>query len=268
MFIYFLTAFFVFLLGLCIGSFLNCLIYRLEEEKTIKGRSFCPHCRHTLIWKDLLPVLSFLVLRGKCRYCKKKISFQYPAVEILTGLVFLLIFINQFSSQQEILSISFSGIARTSFLFYITSSLIAIFVYDLKHFLIPDKILFPATAVALLYRIAESPHLIGNYILAVLIGSAFFLSVFLISKGQWIGFGDVKLAILLGLILGFPKIILGLFLAFFFGAIIGVIMMVFQKRGLKSEIPFGPFLIIGTAISFFWGSQMIDWYLGMLIFAP
>jgi prepilin signal peptidase PulO-like enzyme (type II secretory pathway) len=112
-----------------------------------------------------------------------------------------------------------------------------------------------------LYRVFEFQIL--NYLLAVLIGSGFFLAIFLVSKGVAMGFGDVKLAILLGLLLGFPNILVGLFLAFFFGAIIGIIMMFFGKKGFKSEIPFGPFLITGTFLAMFWGQQIISWYLNL-----
>jgi len=153
-----------------------------------------------------------------------------------------------------------------AFLFYIASALIIIFIYDLKHYLIPDKVLFPAIAVALLFRLLENLYLMPNYLLAVLIGSGFFLAIFLISKGRAMGFGDVKLAILMGILLGWPNILVALFLAFFLGAIIGLILMIFKGKGLKSEIPFGPFLITGTFIALFWGQQLVNWYLTVFNF--
>lgn len=258
MFVNYLLDFFIFIFGVCIGSFLNCVIYRLEQEKTLKGRSFCPHCKHTLFWHDLFPVFSFLFLRGKCRYCHKKISLQYPIIEVATGILFVLIF----------LSLGFdwslnSGIfdfIRLCFWFYIASALIIIFIYDLKHYLIPDKVLFPAIIISLIYNIINWQG-IFNAFLAIIISAGFFLIIFLISKGKWMGFGDVKLAILMGLLLGFPNILTALFLAFFFGAIIGVILMIFGKKGLKSEIPFGPFLIAGTFLAILWGPEIINWYL-------
>ncbi|MEI7424796.1 MAG: prepilin peptidase [Candidatus Staskawiczbacteria bacterium] len=250
---------FVFLTGLCIGSFLNCLIYRLEEEKTLEGRSFCPHCKHTLSWKDLFPVFSFVFLLGKCRYCKKSISWQYPLVEIATALLFLAIFVA--NSQYTI-----NNAINIIYLFYIFSVLIVIFVYDLKHYLIPDKVLFPAilvTFISIFLPTCNIQHVVFSF-LAVLVGSGFFLLIFLLSKGQAMGFGDVKLAILMGLLLGFPNILVALFLAFFFGAIIGLILLFLRKKGLKSEIPFGPFLIAGTFIAIFFGNQIIQWYLNFL----
>ena len=271
---------FVFIFGLCIGSFLNCVIYRLEQKKSLKGRSFCPHCEHTLSWQDLVPVFSFLFLRGKCRYCKKSISLQYPAVELATGLLFLLIFNFKFLIFKQFLIFNFINIL---FLFFISCFLIIIFVYDLKHYIIPDKVLFPAIGVAFVYRLFENLVIrhwalienwklkignsatISNFLLAALISFGFFLFIFLISRGRWMGFGDVKLVILMGLLLGLPNIFVALFLAFFFGAIIGLILMVLGKKGLKSEIPFGPFLITGTFMAMLWGKEIIQWYLSIFV---
>ncbi len=240
---------FVFILGLCAGSFLNCVIYRLEKEKKMTTRSYCPKCKKQLEWRDLVPVLSFFILKGKCRSCKKPISWQYPIVEISTAAIFLLIFNFQFSI------FNFENIASLIFYWAINCFLIIIFVYDLKHYLIPDKVLFPAIIIALIYDLFAI-----NYLLAAAVASGFFLVIFLISKGCWMGFGDVKLAVLMGLLLGLPNVLAALFLAFFFGAIIGLILMVFDKKNLKSEIPFGPFLIAGTFIAMLWGPQIIQWY--------
>ena len=243
----------LFIFGLFIGSFLNCVIFRLEKrEGFLKGRSYCPHCRHPLAWYDLIPVLSFIILRRRCRYCQKTISWQYPLVEIATGLLFLLIISYQLS------------IITYIYYLIIACFLIVIFVYDLKKFIIPDKVLFPAIAISLLYLIINNQLSIINYLLSALGAAVFFLVIYLLSKGKWLGFGDVKLAILLGLILGWPKILLALFLSFVIGGIIGVGLIVFLKKKLKSEVPFAPFLIIGTLIAFFWGQTIINWYLSLM----
>lgn len=279
MFIVILANFFVFLFGLCIGSFLNCIIYRLEQEKTLKGRSFCPECKHNLSWKDLFPVFSWVFLGGKCRYCKKKISIYYPIIELVSGVLFVLVF--NFLGFDWKLKIGNWKLIELCLMFYITSSLIVIFVYDLKHYLIPDVVLFPAIIITFLYRLFENLFIgsfignwelkIGNftplisYFFAVIIASGFFLIIFLLSKGRAMGFGDVKLAILMGLLLGFPNILVALFLAFFFGAIIGIILMVFNRKSFKSEIPFGPFLITGTFITLFFGEKIINWYFKMFL---
>jgi len=259
---------FIFLLGLCIGSFLNCAIYRLETKKTLQGRSFCPKCKKQLLWQDLIPVFSFLFLGGKCRRCKKKISWQYPIVEIVTATLFVLIFWSLGFGWD--LGFGIWDFIKLCFMFYFASVLIVIFVYDFKHYEIPDKVLIPAIAISFIYCALFDFGGILNHLLAVLIGSGFFLSIFLISKGKWMGFGDVKLAVLMGLLLGVPNILLALFLAFLFGAIIGVILMVLpfsktgEKKSLKSEIPFGPFLITGTFFAILWGPKIINWYLNLL----
>ena len=245
----------IFIFGLAVGSFLNCVIYRLEQKKSfLKGRSYCPSCKHVLAWHDLIPVISFFILRGKCRYCGKKISWQYPAVEIATALLFLLIFNFQFS------------IFNICFLFFVSCFLIIIFVYDLKHYIIPDSVIYPAIIITFLYNLILNPSfLVQNSILAGIGASLFFLLIYLISRGKWLGFGDVKLALFMGLFLGFPAIISALFFSFLIGAIIGIILILLKRKGLKSEVPFGPFLIIGTYIALFWGERIINWYFRLII---
>ncbi len=266
-----LVYIFVFFFGLTVGSFLNCVIYRLEEGKSfLKGRSFCPHCKHQLSWQDLIPVLSFLILKGKCRYCKKPISWQYPIVEIATGLLFLLIFNFQFS---------ISNYLNLIYYLIISTLLIVIFVYDFKHYVIPDKIIYLAIGLALIYQlfgILNFGHWdlfrnwkleIGNLqpllnpLTSAILASAFFLLIVLISHGRWMGMGDIKLAFLMGLFLSSSKILVALFLAFLVGAIIGVGLILSGKKTLKSEVPFGPFLVTGTFIALFWGENIIKWYL-------
>ena len=234
-------ALIVFLFGLAVGSFLNCVIYRLEKNKSfLKGRSFCPNCRHKLSWQDLIPIFSFLFLKGKCRYCQKNISFQYPVVELATGILFVLCFLFH----------------APYYLFIIIPFLVVIFVYDLKHCLIPDKVIYPAILIALIFNFT-------NW-LSALSAAAFFLTIVLISRGRWMGIGDISLGFLMGLLLGFPNILLSLFLAFAIGAIIGLGLIAAGKKSLKSEVPFGPFLIAATLIAIFWGEKIINWYLNLL----
>jgi|SRR3989344_177017 len=259
--------FYIFLFGLIIGSFLNSVIYRLERDKSLGGRSYCPNCKHELKWIDLFPVFSYIFLKGNCKYCNKKISIQYPLVEIATGLMFLLIFNHQLPI------ISLQDLIALCFMFYISCSMITIFVYDLKYFIIPDKVLLPAIVVTFLYQLFLNFNLlILNYFWAGLISFLFFWIIFFISNGEWMGFGDCKLVVLLGLLLGFPNILIGLFLSFFFGAIIGLIFIFSSISfggkvvGLKSQIPFAPFLILGMFVAMFWGQQIISWYLNFLIF--
>jgi prepilin signal peptidase PulO-like enzyme (type II secretory pathway) len=255
----------VFILGLIIGSFLNCVIYRLEEEKSfLKGRSFCPHCKHILNWGDLIPVFSFIFLKTRCRYCREKISFQYPLVELATGLLFVSLLNYGFLSPFYIL--------HSIFFILFSCFLIIIFIFDLKHYIIPDKVIFPAIITALIYNlyllfISHYPlSTILNNFYAAFGAALFFLIIVLATKGKGMGVGDIKLAFFMGLLLGLPNILVALFLAFLIGAIIGLGMIALKKKTLKSEIPFGPFLILGTFIALFWGSNLINWYLNLFLF--
>jgi len=257
----FFIYFFVFFFGLAAGSFLNCLIHRLPSgEGFLISRSYCLYCKHKLVFTDLIPVLSFLILKGKCRYCQKIISWQYPLVELAAGILFLLPLIGRDSILTSWPDLFFYWI--------FTSFLIIIFVYDLKHYIIPDKIIYPAIVLAFLYNIhqlsIDNQQLVINNFLAALGAAAFFLIVFLASQGKWVGMGDAKLAFLMGLILGFPNILVALFLAFFLGAIIGIGLVISGKRTLKSEVPFGPFLVTGTFLALFFGKEIINWYLNLL----
>jgi leader peptidase (prepilin peptidase)/N-methyltransferase len=266
-----LFYFCIFIFGLAIGSFLNCVIYRLQkDEEFLVKRSYCPDCKKILNWPDLIPLLSYLYLRGKCRHCQAKISLQYPLVELTTGFlfVFVLFFLSQEMPIRQINAMAF--ILRIYYL-VITALLIIIFVSDLKYYIIPDKIIYPATGIALLYNIWSL--VIGHWsfkeflnpIFSAIFASAFFIAIILISKGRWLGWGDVKLAFFMGLLLGFPNILIALFLAFLFGAIIGVGLIIAGRKTLKSEVPFGPFLVTGTFMALFWGQPITNWYLHLFI---
>ena len=288
----------VFLLGLATGSFLNCVIFRLAGSASfLKGRSVCPKCKHQLGWKDIIPVASYIILGGKCRYCKRKISRQYPIIETTTALLFLLIFNGsaslttlslskgfQFLIFNQFLFFNFQTLANLAFLFTIASFLIVIFVYDLKHYIIPDKIIYPAIVITLFYRlfenlIIENWKLIENwslkienlmpslfYFYAAMGAALFFALIVLISRGKWMGVGDIKLAFLMGLLLGWPNILVALFFAFMAGALVGLAMIAAKKKTMKSEVPFGPFLVAGVFIALFSGNAIINWYWSLLLF--
>lgn len=248
------------------GSFLNVVIYRLDTgESIIKKRSHCIKCGHELAWYELVPVVSFLIQKGKCRACEASISLQYPTVEITTGLLFLLIF-NQ---------LLISGFLNTSYYLIIASLLIVIAVFDLKHFLIPDKIVYPAIVLVAFYKFFEflAPNnwgFSGNVsplyipLLTALFASAFFAAIFFISRGKWLGFGDVKLAFLIALFLSWPKILVALFAGFILGGIIGIGLIAIHKKTMKSQVPFGPFLVAGTFIAMFFGDWILNWYIALL----
>jgi len=265
----------IFVFGLIIGSFLNCLIYRIEAgESFLRGRSYCPQCKHVLGSDDLIPVLSFLLLRGRCRYCKAKISWQYPLVELATGLLFVSVYLllgfKEYSS---------FGFWIFDFLYYLVvlSILLVIFVYDLKHYIIPDRVIYPAIFLVFVYNIIKvwslsnfsfkldafdslMPSLFSAYFAAL----PFFLIV-VGSKERWMGMGDVKLVFLMGLFFSFPNILIALNLSFFIGSLIGLLLIFLGKKKMSSEIPFGPFLVLGTYLALFFGLWIIDWYLGLFL---
>ena len=259
----------IFITGLIIGSFLNCVIYRLETGGNfLKGRSFCPNCKHILEWRDLIPVFSFFLLKGKCRYCSQKISLQYPIVELAAGTLFVFIIFHFL--QSVCIGANYTMVFFTSIYYLsIVSFLIVIFVYDLKHYIIPDKIVYPAIAIALIFNfqflISNQFPIFNSKILSAFGAAAFFALIVLISRGKWMGRGDIKLAFLMGLILGWPNILPALFLGFFIGAIIGLGLIIFGKKGLKAEVPFGPFLVTGTFLAMFFGERLLSWYLRLFL---
>ncbi len=228
----------------------------------MRGRSFCPNCKKELAWQDLLPVFSFIFLRGKCRYCRKKISWQYPLTEIATGIIFMLVF-RIFFSQIFLQSVDYLNLA---YYWAITAFLIIIFIYDLKHYIIPDKVIYLAIIVSVVWRAVSlffdlyTEHEILEIACAALVSAAFFLLIVLLSHGKWMGAGDIKLAFLMGLVLGWPGVLVALSVAFYSGAVVGLGLMALGKKKLKSEIPFAPFLVAGTFIALFWGNELAGWY--------
>jgi leader peptidase (prepilin peptidase) / N-methyltransferase len=236
----------LFLLGISIGSFLNVLIDRIPKDLSILGRSVCDHCKHKLGILGLIPLLSFIILRGHCRYCGKAISPRNFIVELLTGSLFVFTSYSLGTFNAELL-----------YTLFIISVLIAIFFIDLKHQIIPDNITYPAILVSLLYLLFNEQILINNFVSGAS-ASLFFFSLFLITKGRGLGFGDIKLAFLLGLFLGSAKVVVAIYTAFLTGAAFGLILILWRKKGLKDKIAFGPFLVLGTLISYFFGEEIMD----------
>lgn len=250
----------LFIIGLTVGSFLNVVICRLQtKEKILYSRSHCPICKKVLAWYDLIPLVSFILTLGRCRYCGKKISWQYPLVEAFTGVLF----------------VSAGWLVFEYFIFllfycFFVSALIVIFVYDLKHFIIPDKVIYPAILMAFGYQVIKLVWFSGsiarfsNSLVAALLAAGFFMVLVVVSRGKWMGLGDVKMALFMGLVLGWPNILAALLIAFVAGAVVGIVLIFAQKKTLKSELPFGPFLSAATLISIFWADKLINWYLGFI----
>ncbi|MBI2097570.1 MAG: prepilin peptidase [Candidatus Vogelbacteria bacterium] len=225
----------VFIFGLIVGSFLNVVIYRYQTGYTVLGRSGCLICGQELKWFELVPVLSFLIQLGRCRTCQAKISWQYPVVELLTAALFLGSFWRG------------NGLAWTLVVDWIIFSLlIVITVYDWRHKIIPDHFVYGLIVVALLRSVWLGWA--GN---AALVGLAFGLSLWLlwfVSRGRWLGLGDAKLALGLGLFLGWPATFSAAALAFWSGALVGLALVALKSYNLKSEVPFAPFLFLGAAL--------------------
>lgn len=253
----------LFLLGLCLGSFINAAVWRLRHNKDILlDRSECTKCHYKLGVFDLIPVVSWFVLRGKCRKCKASISPQYPLVELSTGALFILslaFWPLGFDTTIHILQFGIWLLASVTLTF--------LFVYDLKWLILPDKVVFILFFFGLLMTILyglsiESFNLFfQNIVFSLLILSGFYLLLFIYSKGKWIGFGDVKLGVGLALLLcNWQFALIALFLANLIGTIIFVPLLIAKKVTRNSQIPFGPFLIIGTIIAFLFGNVLLEWY--------
>jgi prepilin signal peptidase PulO-like enzyme (type II secretory pathway) len=249
-------------LGLCFGSFVNALVWRLHEGRDwVNERSECIHCHHELAAKDLVPVLSWLWLRGRCRYCRRPISAQYPLVEAATAVLFLVSYVFW-----PYVLIGGQWIVFGLWL-AILVGLVALLVYDLRWMLLPNKLVFPLTAVALLMQaVALAVDWRGwtqliSISLAVAVGGGIFYILFQLSDGKWIGGGDVKLGFLLGLLAGTPaKSLLVIFLAALLGSLVSLPLLANKKLGRKSTIPFGPFLIVAGVVTVLFGSRIVDWY--------
>ena len=257
-----LVAFLVGLYGLVIGSFVNALVWRIHERKGIAHgeRSECTHCHHTLAAKDLVPVLSWLWLRGKCRYCHKAISRQYPAVELLTAFLFAL-------SYLQLAPVGIAGWFGLIVWLIVVAAFVALAVYDLRWLILPDKIVLPTFAIVAFGLFVEATVLglswgtVGRHALAALALGAAFYALASLAGGKLMGGGDVKLGALMGLILGLRATLLATLLAFNLAAIVGITLILLRLRKRTDYIAFGPFLIIGTIIAFLFGHGIIAWYL-------
>lgn len=281
-------------LGLCAGSFISALVWRTRQQELasgiknkelriknekaksiipnsqfsiLTGRSLCPQCHHTLAWYDLIPLFSWLTLRGRCRYCKRSISWEYPLIELSAAALF---------------TISYAywpggvyGVSDWTLLitWLITSvGLLALLIYDLKWMVLPNKIIYPTLLVAaagrLIYLISFETDLtraLVNLALSVLIASGLFWLIFMASSGKWIGYGDVRLGLIVGTVLADPLLsVLMIFVASVLGTLVAIPALITGKKSIGSKLPFGPFLIGSTALVLLFGQVPIDYYKRLL----
>lgn len=284
----------LFIAGLFVGSFLNVVSDRITKKKSILfGRSECDHCHKPLGAKDLIPLLSFIFSKGKCRHCGEKLSFYYPVSELLTGISFagLAYFINLFANTQN----NLIWVLYAYFLI-VFSAYIVLFLTDVKFRLIPNRVVIPTiifviafflfnygfTAISSYYQLKNDEF--GQYLLeagywqqqfmlwtrgvlytvASSVGlMVFFWALTKIKDGKAMGGGDVKLALLIGFVNGYPYNILAIFLGFLSGALYSLVLMALRKKGLKDTVAFGPFLIFGSIVALFFGPIILSWYFNL-----
>ncbi len=278
----------VFLFGLSVGSFLNVCVFRMPRgESIVLPRSFCPGCRQPIAWYDNVPLLSFLLLRGRCRRCGASISLRYPLVELTTGLLFLgvhfFVLMSRFRLFRE------TGVVLPlhliPFLWYFAASLFALSVIDWEHFILPDRITYPLFAVGLILAALIPDHFalfqwsppgpwallpsLRHSLLGALAGG---LSLYLIGvlgkaalKKDAMGMGDVKMMAAVGAWMGWPMVLLSIFLGAVAAAAVGVALIIVRRAKFGSRIPFGPYLALGSLLCLFWGKMIMVWYLGWYV---
>ncbi|WP_010099166.1 prepilin peptidase [Ornithinibacillus scapharcae] len=242
-----------FILGLIFGSFFNVVGIRVPQKKPfIHDRSECPHCHHKLAWYELIPVFSYMIQLGRCRNCKQKISFIYPMMELLTGVLFALSFIHIGLKIELLVAL------------LLISLLIIIFVSDLKYMLIPNKVLVFFLPLFIILRIIEPLEPWWSPIAGAITGFVIIALIILVSRGG-MGAGDMKLFFVLGIVLGIKNVLIAFFLSCLIGALIGMLLLLFKRIDRKQPVPFGPYIVIGTLLTYFYGDVLLNWYLSNII---
>lgn len=258
-------AFVFSIFGLIVGSAINSLVWRLGEDIPLSGRSICPACRRAIAWHDNIPVFSFLVLRGRCRFCRVRIPWHYLAVEVAAGLLFLALFLYQYHIHGPFLYPTGQFWLHSAISGLIAATLLFSFVFDAKYYLISNAVIVPAALlVAILHLIAGTSWL--SLIQTLIISLLFFGAQFLLTKRKGIGEGDIWLGAALALM--FPDVgqwLVLVALAYFLGAAVGLSLMALGRKGRKDRLPLGVFLAIGGLITLFFGEQIVSWYLAMLV---
>ncbi len=247
-----MISLFIILLGLGLGSFASVIIHRLHtgERGIFGGRSKCPHCAKQLKPLDLIPVVSYIINKAKCRFCKTPIPFRYPLLELSMAGIFAL-------------TTHLVGLENTndlSFYLFISFIFIILTFYDFLFKEVPDEISLPTLIIALGYTLVMGKIAWLSLLLGVAAPLLFFGALYFGSQGRWLGGGDLRIGALMGALLGWPMILVGLFLGYVSGALYSVTGLALGKFTKKSQIPFVPFLLLGTYIALFWGQDILEWY--------
>jgi leader peptidase (prepilin peptidase)/N-methyltransferase len=257
MMVNYLTEIFVFIFGLCIGSFLNVCIYRLPESKSIvQPRSMCPHCGALIHFYDNIPILSYIALKGKCRHCSASIALRYPLVELISGAFALVVFLKY-------------GIQLDALIYYaFIATLLVITFIDIDHRIIPDVITLPGIPIFLAASFALRQISFVDSILGIFVGGgSLFLVAWLyhlITKKEGMGGGDIKLLAMIGAVIGWKGVLFTIFVASAVGTLSGLLIMLKSRKTMKLAVPFGPFLAIGGIAYILFGPQLIKWYFNLL----
>ncbi len=256
-------------LGMLAGSFLNAWICRMEaRESILKVRSRCPKCGKKLNFLELLPVISYLAQKGRCRACRWRIPIQYLLVELVSGFLFGFIAWRYgfgeagFGAEGCLLFLGscLPWAAFRDMLF--VSPLIVLFIFDLKHGLIPDRVVLPAAVLAVILNFFAGQPIL-YLLLAMGAGGGFFLIQYAVSRGKWIGAGDIRLGVMMGAMLGWPLIAIGIFVSYILGSVVSLGLVATRKAVWKGAIPLGTFLSVGTAITLWWGKDILSWYFNL-----
>jgi len=246
-------------MGVAFGSFINATAYRVRKGISIvraqngkAARSFCPRCKHELSARDLVPVVSYLFLRGRCRYCQESIHWQYPVVEVIAGIL--------------------CGLAAWRFVAPIEAAIVAvfflallfIFLYDLQYQLILDSVTLPLMPVVFVLSLVRG-YTWKDLVLGAAIGGGFFALQYMVSRGKWIGGGDIRLGVLMGCMLGWKVTVVALFVAYIGGACVAAYLLIRKRADLQSRVAFGTFLTTATVICILWGDALLAWYVQFLV---
>ncbi len=242
------------ILGLVFGSFINVLVLRLKEEKTLLGRSACPKCSKVLSWFENIPVLSFIFLKARCRHCHQSISWQYPIVELASAVLWL-------GAYHYFI---YMGVETVFIYGLYFSILLSLFIFDLKWYLLPDVITFSGIVVAIVFNL-----ILGfgwwPMLLAGVLGASWFGAQYLVSKGKWVGAGDIFLGALIGLMVGsWEHLLLVILISYLSGSVVSIALLLTKKKSWNGQVPFGVFLTAATVVTLIWGSEFWSWYMGFL----
>lgn len=241
-------------IGLIIGSFLNVVVARTRSQQTWGGRSHCVHCKALIRWFDNIPLVSFIWLRGACRSCRRPISVQYPLVETATAAVFVTVAAVRLA--EGVFPDVWLVLVRD---WFVSAVLIVIFIYDFRWYEIPDRFSVPGIVGALAVNVALGVSW-QSLAVGIAVGAGFFLLQYAISRGRWIGGGDIRLGALMGATLGWPLVAVALFVAYVGGSVIALGMVAVRKKSWQAAVPFGTFLAPAILVALLWGNELLAWY--------